>query len=147
MSISSPPVILKVSIQLAALMLFWWLGTIIQKLTGLPISGAVIGLFLVLIGLLTGLLKLPWIKSGADFILAELVLFFIPCCVGLLNYKDIFLTEGWQLIVTILLGTIVVMVSTAYAVNLGFKIEKMLKQKSPMSKKSSDSQLFLNKGK
>jgi len=83
---------------------------------------------MVLIGLMTGLLKLGWIKSGSDFILGELVLFFIPCFIGLMKYKTLFMTEGWQLIVVVVLGTICVMVFTAYSVHLGFKIEHKLKQ-------------------
>jgi holin-like protein len=49
--------------------------------------------------------------------LAELVLFFIPCVVGLINYKSLFIAEGWQLITAIVLGTLCVMVFTAYTVH------------------------------
>lgn len=67
--------IYKVILQIGLLILIWWIGSIIQKQFNLPISAAVIGLFMVLIGLMTGIFKLNWIKSGSDFILGELVLF------------------------------------------------------------------------
>ncbi|AOA58522.1 CidA/LrgA family protein [Acinetobacter larvae] len=118
---------LKVSLQIGLLFLFWWMGCYVQAFFHLPVSGAVVGLFLVLIALLTGLIKLHWIKRGADFILAELVLFFIPCFVAVLKYKDLFLSEGWQLLVAVAIGTICVMVTTAYSVYLGFKLEQKLK--------------------
>lgn len=121
--------IYKATLQIGLLILIWWIGSIIQKQFNLPISAAVIGLFMVLIGLMTGIFKLNWIKSGSDFILGELVLFFIPCFVGLMKYKNLFMTEGWQLIVVVVLGTICVMVFTAYSVHIGFKLERKLKQR------------------
>ncbi|MFW1942420.1 CidA/LrgA family protein [Acinetobacter guillouiae] len=121
--------IYKVILQIGLLILIWWIGSIIQKQFNLPISASVIGLFMVLIGLMTGIFKLNWIKSGSDFILGELVLFFIPCFIGLMKYKNLFMTEGWQLIVVVVLGTICVMVFTAYSVHIGFKLERKLKQR------------------
>jgi len=121
--------IYKVTLQIGLLILIWWISSIIQKQFNLPISAAVIGLFMVLIGLMTGIFKLNWIKSGSDFILGELVLFFIPCFIGLMKYKNLFITEGWQLIVVVVLGTICVMVFTAYSVHIGFKLERKLKQR------------------
>lgn len=122
----------KVIFQIGLLILIWWMGSLIQKQFNLPISAAVIGLFMVLIGLMTGIFKLNWIKSGSDFILGELVLFFIPCFIGLMRYKDLFMTEGWQLIVVVVLGTICVMIFTAYSVHLGFKLEKKLNQRTQL---------------
>ena len=120
--------IFKITLQIALLIAFWSVGTLIQNLFALPISGAVIGLFILLIGLLSGLFKEEWIKTGSDFLLAELVLLFIPCLIGMMNYKDLFLTEGWKLAVAVVIGTICVIVSTAYSVHFGFKLEKKLKQ-------------------
>ena len=109
------------------LLCFWWVGSILKEYFHLPFSAGVIGLFLVLMALLSGVFKLEWIKTGSDFMLAELVLFFIPCVVGLMNYKSLFISEGWQLISAVVLGTVCVMVSTAYTVHLCFKIENRIK--------------------
>ena len=131
MSSSRSPKIHHVALvlwQLSLLLLFWWLGQFLQSYLGLPISASVIGLFLVLLGLMTGLFKLEWIKTGSDFILGELVLFFIPCFVGLLKYKALFISEGWQLVVSVVIGTIFVMIVTAYSVHFGFKLEARLKK-------------------
>ena len=117
-------------IQIGLLLIFWWIGSLLQQTLNLPVSAGVIGLFLVLIGLVSGVFKLQWIKTGSDFMLAELVLFFIPCVVGLINYKSLFIAEGWQLITAIVLGTMCVMVFTAYTVHFCFKLESRLKQRS-----------------
>lgn len=119
--------------QLGLLMLIWWIGALIQKGFNLPISAGVIGLLLLLVALLSGIFKLEWIKQGSDLMLAELVLFFIPCVVGLVKYKHLFLTQGWQLVVSVVIGTLFVLVVTAYTVHLGFKFEARLKQKRKIS--------------
>lgn len=121
--------LLKVTAQLLFLIGLWWISFFLQQFFHLPISAGVIGLILLLLALSSGIMKLVWIKSGADFILAELVLMFIPCVVGLVKYKQLFLTQGWQLILTVVLGTICVMVMTAYSVHFGFKLERKLQQK------------------
>jgi holin-like protein len=100
------------TLQVALLIGIWYIGTLIQVALSLPISGGVVGLTLLLISLLAGLFKLDWVKSGSDLLLAELLLFFIPCIIGLIKYKHLFLTQGWQLVLSIVLGTICVMTCT-----------------------------------
>ena len=123
--------IAKIISQLSLLIFIWWISSLIQQALNLPVSAGVIGLLLVLIALLSGLFKLPWIKTGSDFILGELVLLFIPCVVGIIKYKDLLLTQGWQLVLSVVIGTFCVMVATAYSVYFGFKLEARLKHKSP----------------
>lgn len=119
----------QIILQLSFLVIIWWVASVIQRTLNLPVSAGVIGLLLVLFALLSGLFKLQWIKTGSDFILGELVLLFIPCVVGIIKYKDLFLTQGWQLILAVFIGTICVMLATAYSVYFGFKLEARLKQK------------------
>lgn len=97
---------LKLLIQVGLLFVFWGIGYLLQKLLNLPISAAVLGLIITLLALASGVFKLEWIKKGSDFILNELVLFFIPCVIGVMNYKTLLLNQGWQLIVSVILGTI-----------------------------------------
>ncbi len=122
--------IAKIVLQLSLLILIWWVSSLIQHALNLPVSAGVIGLLLVLIALLSGLFKLHWLKPGSDFILAELVLLFIPCVVGIIKYKDLLSTQGWQLILSVVIGTFCVMLATAYSVYFGFKLENRLKHKS-----------------
>lgn len=114
--------IAKIVLQLSLLILIWWVSSLIQHALNLPVSAGVIGLLLVLIALLSGLFKLHWLKPGSDFILAELVLLFIPCVVGIIKYKDLLSTQGWQLILSVVIGTFCVMLATAYSVYFGFKL-------------------------
>ena len=112
-----------ITLQLGLLTAIWWLGDCIQQWLNLPISGGVIGLLLVLVALLSGVMKLDWIKAGSSFILGELVLLFIPCVVGIMKYKDLFISQGWQLVLSVVIGTVIVMTITALTVAWGFKME------------------------
>ena len=108
------------TLQVGLLIGIWYIGTLIQIALSLPISGGVVGLTLLLISLLAGVFKLDWIKSGSDLLLAELLLFFIPCIIGLIKYKHLFFFFVWRLVLSIVLGTICVMTCTAYCVFLCF---------------------------
>ncbi|WP_445117070.1 CidA/LrgA family protein [Acinetobacter sp. WZC-1] len=120
----------NIVMQIGVLIVFWWLGSMVQSIFHLPVSAAFIGLLMMLTGLMTGVVKLQWIKSGSSFMLSHLVLFFLPPFVGLINYQQLFIKEGWQLLITVVTGTICVMAFTAYSVFLGFKLEEKLKQRS-----------------
>ena len=119
----------KLFSQLGLLLIFWWIGSLIQSVLNLPISAGVLGLLCMLLALLSGKFQLEWIKSGSDFILSELVLMFVPCVVGLIKYHDLFIRQGWQLITAVLIGTLCVMIVTAYSVYMGFKLESWYKRK------------------
>lgn len=129
--------LLKLIAQILLLAGFWYIGSLLQKGFNLPFSASIIGLFLAFVSLMTGVIKLEWIKTGSDFILGQLVLFFIPCVVGLMKYQSLFLTEGWQLISAVVLGTVAVMLSTAWTVHLCLKCERWFKQR----RKTHDAQV------
>ncbi|MGE8540221.1 CidA/LrgA family protein [Acinetobacter sp. ANC 3813] len=122
--------LLKTTAQLGLLILIWSLGSFIQQMLKLPISAGVIGLLLLTAALISGIFKLEWIKQGSDLLLAELVLFFVPIVVGLIKYKELLLTQGWQLALAVVAGTICVMICTAYCVYWGFKLEAKLKNRT-----------------
>lgn len=83
-------------LQLALIMIFWGLGIGIQHLFDLKITGSIIGLILLLSFLLTGLLKLQSVEIAGKLLLQHLVLFFIPCVVGLIQFKELFILINRQ---------------------------------------------------
>ena len=70
-------------------------------------------MFLMLILLMSGVIKASWVRVGAKFVLGELVLMFIPLMMSILQYKELFVSKGWQLMLTIILSTAMVMLSSA----------------------------------
>lgn len=90
------------------LSIFYLLGMFIQKVFNLFIPGSVIGLILLFILLVTNIIKLSWIKEGAQFLVNHLVLFFIPPTVGIMNYFDVFSGKGFFLVIITIVSTVIV---------------------------------------
>ncbi|MFC0214589.1 CidA/LrgA family holin-like protein [Paenibacillus chartarius] len=82
---------------------------VITPLLQLPIPGSIIGMLLVFVLLLLGVIKLEWVEAGAAWLLAEMLLFFIPSAVGVLPYKSLLLGSGLQIVIVIVSSTALVM--------------------------------------
>jgi lrgA family protein len=82
---------------------------------------------LALLGL--GVIKTGMVERGAKWVLGELVFFFIPIMVSVLQYRDLLLSEGWRLVLTIAVGTALVMISTALTLNFCYRWKRRLYKK------------------
>lgn len=118
---------LRAFAQVLGLVALWWMAEQATRWLALPLPGSVLGLGVLVLLLSTGLLPVAWIKEGADWLLAEMLLFFIPAVVAVVQYPAILLKEGWHLLLVILLGTVVVMVGTALVVERVFRYEHRLR--------------------
>jgi holin-like protein len=106
--------IIKIIVQVLAIYLISLLGDYIQSLFNLPIPGSIIGL-LILFGLLASkILPEKWILDGVNFILATMLIFFVPSMVGIINYPELFSGKGILLIVGLILCTCLVLISSGY---------------------------------
>ncbi len=85
-----------------------WFATLIH--TSFP--GSVLSLFIVFLLLQTGVLRLKWLETGANWLLSELLLLFIPSAVGIVLYKHLMEIDGWKIILIIGISTILVMSAT-----------------------------------
>lgn len=102
--------------QLGLIVLIWAAAYLIQSIFNLPIASGVLGLFLLLILLHLGWIKLENIEQGTQFLLGNLLLFFIPPVVGLVQYQELLWQRGGQMIFTIVLSTICVMISSVWSI-------------------------------
>src|SRR5699024_1952293 len=96
-------------IHIIILYIFSLVGTWIKDLFNLSVPGSVVGLLLLFILLMTNVIKLEWIEDGAQFLISNLVFFFIPATVGVMNYFDLFKGKGILLILVVFISTILVM--------------------------------------
>ncbi len=103
-------------VQLALIGGFWWFGTLVAGWSGLPVPGGVIGMVAVLALLLAKGIRPGTIRRGADLLLADMLLFFVPAVMGLLDHREFLGPLGLELLGAILLGTLLVMAGTALAV-------------------------------
>lgn len=119
---------LRALAQVAGLAGLWWLADGAMHALGLPIPGSVAGLAVLVLLLRRGWLPLAWVAEGAGWLLAEMLLFFIPAVVAVVQYPAVILRSGWQLLLVILLGTVGVMVGTALVVERVVRLEQRLRQ-------------------
>ncbi len=110
--------------QIALIAGFWALGEGIARLTHLPVPGSVIGLFLLFVLLMTGGMNLLTVRRGAQWYLAEMLLFFIPAVLAVLDHREFFGLLGLKILAVILFGTLIVMIATALAVEAGMRISR-----------------------
>lgn len=117
------------SCQIIIILAVWSCAYVLQKLLNLPVASGVLGFFLLLFLLEMKWLKLAHIERGADLLLAELLLFFIPPVVGVIQYQDLLIASGWKILLVILISTALVMMVSVYSVRLLLK-QPVLNQES-----------------
>ncbi|MEH7548284.1 CidA/LrgA family holin-like protein [Neobacillus vireti] len=100
-------------LQVLFLHVFLFLGAALKEVIPLPIPASMFGLFLLFLALFFKMIKLEWVEKGANWLLAELLLFFIPSAVGIVNYDEILSLQGAEIVGLIGISTIIVMGMTA----------------------------------
>jgi holin-like protein len=112
------------ALQVVALTLFCLACNTVARRLHLPLPGSVLalGLLLALLGL--RVVPLAGLRRGADWLLAEMLLFFIPAVMAVSQHMDLLRADGLRIVAVILLGTVLVMASTAFVVDLVWRWER-----------------------
>ena len=76
----------------------------------LPISGSIIGLFLLLTALWLKIIPVAAVKKGSEFLLLFLTLLFVPASVGIIKQPSLFTLEGAVVTIAVILSTIITMI-------------------------------------
>jgi len=104
--------------QILLLVALWLAGEGVARLTGLPLPGSVVGLGLALVPLLGGYVSRHSLRRGADWFLGEMLLFFVPAALAVLDHREFLGVIGLKLLIVILSGTLTVMIVTGLVVEL-----------------------------
>lgn len=102
--------------ELVVLLAIYLLGTQLAVWLAWPVPGGVVGLGLLLATFATGLVKPAALQLGTGVLMAEMLLFFIPALMSLLDYGGLLRSEGWRILLVIGLSTLAVMLVTAFTV-------------------------------
>ncbi|MGG4108702.1 CidA/LrgA family holin-like protein [Paenibacillus lautus] len=103
---------LKGTLQVAGFMLLSLGMDQLAAWLNIGIPGSILGIVVLFILLEIKVLRLEWIELGANWLLAELLLFFIPAAVGIMKYFPMLEAEGLQILAVVLFSTVIVMVSS-----------------------------------
>lgn len=100
------------------------LAHILQEIFNLPIPSAVLGMFILLLLLLTNIVKVEMIESLSNFLLEHLTFFFVPAGVSIMTQLN-FIKDIWLVfLLTALVSTIMVIVTTGLVSQVLLKIKK-----------------------
>lgn len=102
--------------QLGLIVGFWWLGDVTARGLGLPVPGGVIGMAAMLLLLMFHGLGPAQVRRGANVLLADMLLFFVPAVMAVLDHREFVGLLGVKLLAAILFGTLLVMAGTALTV-------------------------------
>ncbi|MFM0338698.1 CidA/LrgA family protein [Paraburkholderia fungorum] len=116
----------RIAVQSAALAGVWFVADFVARRLHLPVPGGVVGLIALLALLFCGGVAPRWIKAGADWLLSDMLLFFIPAAVAAVQYGGLFRDDGWRLALVVVAGTLMVMVAVAFAVEQAARLERRL---------------------
>lgn len=108
-------VILYVGLFILAEYLVQWLH--------LPLPANLVGMMLMLALILCRVIPLNWVRAGARWLLAEMLLFFVPAVVAVVNYTQLLMVEGWRIFAVIAISTLMVLGTTAWVVDKVYRFE------------------------
>jgi holin-like protein len=108
----------RLTTELAVLLGIYLLGCQMTLWFGWPVPGGVIGMLLLLLAFALGLVKPAALQMGAGLLMAEMLLFFIPALMSLLDYGALLRSDGWRILLVIGVSTLMVMLVTAFTVEL-----------------------------
>ena len=113
--------------QVGVLIVAWWAADHAATALHLPFSGGVVGLFVLVALLASGWIKPAAIELGANWLLANMLLFFIPLVVSVVQFTDLIKSRGLILLLDIGLGFACVMLATALTVEWVCRYERRLR--------------------
>lgn len=110
--------IIKIIGQVIFLCIFTLIMNKFVDIFHLKIPGSILGIIVLFILLQTKIIRLEWVELGASFLIAELLLFFVPSAVGIIKYTNILVDDGVRVVLVIIFSTIAVMACTGLIAKL-----------------------------
>ncbi|MGF9700928.1 CidA/LrgA family protein [Paenibacillus sp. MABNR03] len=86
---------------------FYWIGTWVQSILHLPLTGSIVGMLLLFIVIQLGWIRISWGDEGSSWLQSHLQLLFIPPTVGIINHFDFFTANTILLVLGLILSTLV----------------------------------------
>jgi len=113
-------------LQVILLSAIWLAMDALRQHFGWSMPAGLIGFGLLAAGLFSGLVKPRWLQSGTNWLMAEMLLFFVPAVLVVRQYPDLIASQGLRILAVILVSTTCVMGATALAVDRVYRLELWL---------------------
>lgn len=102
--------------QFSVIFIIYFLGEVMQKASGLPVPGNVLGMFLLFFGLLTGIVKLTSVDKISNFLLDNLAFFFLPAGVSVITSFALLEGKWTEVFLVSFISTIIALAVTGLTV-------------------------------
>lgn len=112
--------------QFLIILVINFVGIIIQNLFHLPLPGTILGMLILFILLWTKILKVESIEKVCDFLILNMIIFFLPPAVELLEYMTLLKTGFLKILILLVATTVITMIVTGKTVD--FCIKRMEKK-------------------
>ena len=116
----------KVVLQVVVLSCIWLSMDVLRQHFCWSMPAGLIGFGLLAAGLFSGVIKVQWLKGGTNWLLAEMLLFFVPAVLVVTEYPELIQNQGLRILAVIISSTLCVMVATAWAVDRVYRLELLL---------------------
>lgn len=109
---------MRIILELFTILTVCMAGECIAVLLPFTFPASVISLILLIVLLLTGVIKEGYIKHVADFIMRYMSFFFMPSCIGVMQYFDLIGPQLLPFLLITALTTPLIYFTTAWTVQL-----------------------------
>ncbi len=107
--------------QIGLIMAFWLVGEAVVRLAGISLPSGIVGMALALALLASHRVSPFSMRRGAQWFLADMLLFFVPAVLAVIDHGEFLGWLGLKIFVVILAGTAAVMCVTALTVDLCYR--------------------------
>ena len=94
------------------IIVFTFVGEVLNAALPLPVPAGVYGLFLMLLALMTGVIHVSDVEGAGNFLLDTMTMMFLPAAVGIMVAADVLFPVLLPYIVIIVVSTLLVMTVT-----------------------------------
>ena len=114
---------LQVPVQVALYAGLFIISDQLVRVFHLPLPANIVGMILLLAMIMLRIMPVRWVQAGSRWLLAEMLLFFVPAVVAVVNYAQLLMIDGWRIFLVIALSTMMVLGATAWVVDKVYRFE------------------------
>ena len=116
----------QVPVQVVLYAFLFLIADRLVTLLHLPLPANIVGMLMLLLLIVFRVLPLKWVKAGSRWLLAEMLLFFVPAVVAVVNYAQLLMVEGWKIFLVIGISTLLTLGATSLVVDRVYRLEQRL---------------------
>ncbi|CAI1089472.1 Holin-like protein CidA [Serratia quinivorans] len=120
---------LQVPVQVVLYAVLFLIADRLVQQFHLPLPANIIGMLMLLALISLRILPLNWVRAGSRWLLAEMLLFFVPAVVAVVNYAQLLMVEGWKIFLVIAVSTTLTLAATGLVVDRVYRLEVWLQRR------------------